>query len=122
MAKSPAIDAYIARYPKAIQARLKAIRRKARAVAPDAEERIAYGVPTFTQGKHIFHFAAFKAHIGLFPGPDAIAAQAGELKGYKTSKGTIQVPHDAALPLDLVERLIRFNLARVASRTARRRS
>ncbi|MFT8390858.1 MAG: hypothetical protein ABF586_06125 [Sporolactobacillus sp.] len=36
--------------------------------APEAIEKIAYRMPTFWQGENLIHFAAFKKHIGLYPG------------------------------------------------------
>ena len=41
------IDEYIASFPPDIQARLEAMRATIRAAAPDAEEKISYGMPTF---------------------------------------------------------------------------
>ena len=108
------IDAYIAGFPEAVRAKLQAIREAARAVVPQAEERIAYGIPTLKQGKNLFHFAAFANHLGLYPGSAALEVFAPELGAFKTAKGTIQIPLDAPLPLDLVERLVRFNLERLA--------
>ena len=51
-------------------------------------------MPTFWKGRNLIHFAAASKHIGLYPGPDAIVAFAERLKGYKTSKGTVQIPLD----------------------------
>ncbi len=36
---------------------------------PDAEERISYNIPAYFVDKHlIMYFAAFKDHIGMYPG------------------------------------------------------
>ncbi len=39
------------------------------------------------------HFAASKAHIGFYPGEEAVAYFAEELKPYHTNKGTVQIPY-----------------------------
>ena len=36
------------------------------------------------------HFAGFKKHAGLYPGPEAVQEFSGRLKEYKASKGTIR--------------------------------
>jgi uncharacterized protein YdhG (YjbR/CyaY superfamily) len=105
------IDAYISLYPPGIQERMEILREVIKEEAPDTIERIAYGMPTFWQEGNVVHFAAFKNHIGFFPGANGVAAFLSELGAYKTSKGAIQFPNGQALPLDLVRRIVRFRLA-----------
>ena len=57
----------------------------------------------------IIHFAPAKNHIGIYPGPDAVAAFAERLKDYKTSKGAIQLPNERPLPLELVTEIARWS-------------
>ena len=104
------IDDYIGLQPPPVQVKLQAIRSLLRSLAPAATEKISYGIPTFALGKNVFHFAAFKSHIGLYPGSAAIVAFAADLARYKTSKGTIQIPLDQDVPLDLIGELLQFNL------------
>ena len=64
------------------------------------EERISWSMPNYWKKHNIIHFAASKKHIGLYPGPAAVAQFSEELQGYKTDKGTIRIPYgkvDAAL-------------------------
>jgi uncharacterized protein YdhG (YjbR/CyaY superfamily) len=105
------IDEYIAAFPAAVQRRLQSIRRTVKKVVPDAQERISYQIPTFTLGGNLIHFAAFKTHIGVYPGPAAIEALRADLAGFRTAKGTVQFPLDAPMPLTLIERLVRFRIA-----------
>ncbi len=102
------VDAYIAQFPPAVQARLQALRAAIREAAPDAAEKISYRMPTFYLHGNLVHFAAFKDHISLFPDPSGVAAFAHRLTDYKTSKGTIQFPHDKPLPLELVREIVRY--------------
>lgn len=54
------IDQYIASFPQDVQEVLQKIRTTVRKVAPDAEETIKYGMPTFTLKGNLVYFAAFK--------------------------------------------------------------
>lgn len=110
------VDDYIRRFPPAVQRQLQEVRQAARSAAPAAEEKISYGIPTLRQGRNLFHFAAAASHIGLYPGPEAVTAFGSELRDFRTSKGTVQVPLGRPLPLDLIVRMIRFNLARLPVR------
>lgn len=104
------IDDYIAAFPAEVQDRLMAIRRAVRRLAPDAVEKMSYRIPTFALHGNLVHFAAFKHHIGLYPGTTAIEAFAEALAEYRTSKGAIQLPLDQSLPLPLIEKIVRFRV------------
>lgn len=108
------IDAYIVSQPDDVQPMLNEIRATIRATAPDAIEKISWRMPTFWQGKNLVHFAAFKHHIGLHPGPEAIDAFADRLVGYRTSKGAIQLPLDKPVDHQLISDLVSWNLAHLA--------
>ena len=104
------IDQYIATFPKDIQALLKQMRSCIRKAAPNATEQIIYRIPTFYYNGNLVHFAAFKNHIGFFPTPSAITAFRQQLRPYKSSKGAVQFPIDEALPLTLVEAIVKFRV------------
>ena len=61
-------------------------------------------MPTYWKDHNIIHFAAQKKHIGLYPGPEAVACFGRKLEeaGLKYSKGSIQIPYSDSLPLDLI--------------------
>ena len=90
--------------------RLTQMRRTLRKAAPQAMEKISYGVPTFALDGNLVHFAAFKNHIGFYPTPSAITAFRRELSSYKCSKGAVQFPLDQPLPLTLVSRMVKFRV------------
>lgn len=108
------IDEYILKQDAAVQPQLNAIRDTIRAAIPDAVEKISYQMPTYWKGRSIIHFAAFKNHIGLYPGGEAPIVFAERLKDYKTSKGTIQFPLDKKPPLDLIAEIAMWCYGRYA--------
>jgi len=86
------IDEYIRSFPEDIQKLLNEVRTVIKATAPDAIEKIRYQIPTFYLNGNLVHFAAFKNHIGFYPTSSGISAFRDELKGYKSSKGSVQFP------------------------------
>ncbi|MBQ6341864.1 MAG: DUF1801 domain-containing protein [Anaerolineaceae bacterium] len=99
------IDEYIATQDESVQVKLTELRTVLRAALPDAEERISWSMPTYWKGRNIIHFAAAKTHIGLYPGDGAVAVFRDELAEFNVSKGTIRLPYDQALPVDLIRKI-----------------
>jgi len=104
------IDEYISIFTPDVQEKLKEIRSAIQTVAPQAEERINYQMPTYFLNGNLVHFAAQKHHIGFYPTPSAIQKFRGELSPYKYSKGAVQFPLDQPLPLDLIGRMVAFRV------------
>ncbi len=96
------IDEYISKQPENIQPLLIQVRDTIRLVLPEAKEKISWRMPTYWDNHNIIHFAAFKKHIGIYPGPLAIEHFTERLTDYKTSKGAIQIPYSDSLPLELI--------------------
>jgi uncharacterized protein YdhG (YjbR/CyaY superfamily) len=111
------IDEYIAGFPQDVQETLQKIRATIREAAPDAEEKIAYQIPTFLLKGNLVYFAAFKKHIGFYPAPTGIEEFKEEVSVYGWAKGTVKFPPDKPIPFDLIRRIVRFrvkeNLERV---------
>ena len=65
--KINSIDEYIDTFPEDIQLILKQVRRTIKAAAPEAEEKVSYGIPTFTlSGKYLIYFAGLeKSHLAI---------------------------------------------------------
>ena len=100
--KPESIDKYISGQVESVRPRLQLIRETIHAAIPDAQEKISWSMPTFWKGQNLIHFAAFKKHIGLYPGGEATEVFADRLTGFDTSKGTIRLPHNKDLPLELI--------------------
>lgn len=105
------IDQYITQFPETVQIVLQTIRKTIQNEVPEATETISYSIPTFKLGKPLVHFAAYKTHIGFYPGTSAIEAFKKELKTYKTSKGTIQFPLDKTISLDLILKIVKYRVS-----------
>lgn len=102
------IEEYIKRQPESTQPYLRMVNDAVREAIPDAAEKISWSMPTYWKGQNLIQFAAFRKHIGLYPGPEAVEAFAGRLCGYRTSKGTIQLPYEKPLPLDLIREIAKW--------------
>ena len=102
------IDEYIAGQPEKCRPYLKEVREAIRAALPEAEERISWSMPTFWKKHNLIHFACFQKHIGLYPGPEAVEEFREQLSGYKTSKGTIHLPYDRPLPVELIKAIAKW--------------
>src|SRR3989442_7273866 len=102
-------DDYAARFPKETQQLLGKMRLTIRKAAPRAKESISYGMPTFIMGRNRVYFAAYKNHIGFYPG-GAIASFKEDLSAYKSTKGGVQFPINGPLPTALVSRIVKARM------------
>ena len=118
-AETSLIDEYIKQFPESTQAKLREIRAAIRSVAPEATEKIAYGMPTFYLRGNLVHFAGYKNHIGFYPTPSGIAGFKEELDVYKNAKGSVQFPLDSPLPIDLIKRIVKYRVDEMGNKSAR---
>lgn len=105
------IDEYILQFSPHVQAILKKLQNVIKEAAPQAQEKISWKMPTFVLGGNLVHFAAFKHHIGFYPGPSGIEAFKSELSNYKGAKGSVQFPLDKPLPYELIGAIVKFRAA-----------
>ena len=118
MQAAQTVDAYIAQYPEAVQVLLQTVRQTIREAAPHAQERIAYGIPTYFDGENVIHFGAAKHHIGLYPTSSGVEAFADRLTGYRTSRGAIQFPLNQPIPYALIREITLFRVQEAAAHQA----
>ncbi len=105
------IPHYIATFPAPTQQKLTQLYQLIPQLIPEAEETFRYGIPTFRiNNKNVVHFAGYKYHLGFYPGAEAIVIFQDQLKDFKVSKGTIQLPLDKPLPTDIITKIIQFRL------------
>jgi uncharacterized protein YdhG (YjbR/CyaY superfamily) len=112
------IDEYIAAFPQDIQQILQKIRSIVHEIAPDAKEKISYGMPAFTLDGNLVYFAAFQHHIGFYPTPSGTDAFQKELTPYKHAKGSIQFPLDKPIPYDLIRQITEFRVKETREKAA----
>jgi uncharacterized protein YdhG (YjbR/CyaY superfamily) len=106
------IDEYLARLPADQRSALQALRTVIRRAAPDAEERLSYGICAFRHGGMLVGFGATRTHCAFYlMSGRTVEDHAELLEGYDTSKGTIRFTPDAPLPASLVRRLVKARLA-----------
>ncbi len=118
------VDKFIAAYPKDIQEILIKVRETIRKAAPEAEETINYGIPTFTLKGNLVHFSALKNHVGFYPTPSGIEKFKKELSKYEGAKGSVKFPLDQPIPYALIERIVKFrvkeNLAKAEAKKGKK--
>jgi len=126
MMKPPAasIDDYLSKLPVDQRTALETLRGQIRAVVPQAEETISYGLPTFKLSGALVHFGAAAKHCAFYPGA-VIDHFTERLAGFETAKGTIRFQPDTPLPPELVHDIVAFrvvqNLEIAAERAARKK-
>lgn len=126
MMKPPAasIDDYLAKLPPDQRRALETLRGQIRDLAPEAEEAISYGLPTFKLKGNLVHFGAAAKHCAFYPGA-LISQFADRLEGFETAKGTIRFQPETPLPPDLIADIVRHrivqNLEIAAERAARKK-
>ena len=114
------VDQYIAGFPADVRRILQEIRGIIRTAAPDAEEAIKYGIPTFVLNGNLVHFAAFEKHVGFYPTPSAIAKFKEELSAYPSAKGSVQFPLDKPVPFGLIRKIVNFRVKETRAKPATR--
>lgn len=110
---APDVDDFLANLPDDVRTALQQLRETIRRAAPNAEERIGYGVPAFYYKKRpLVSYAAGKNHCSFYvQSPAVMDAHRAELAGYDTAKGTVRFGVDAPLPDALVETLVKARIA-----------
>jgi uncharacterized protein YdhG (YjbR/CyaY superfamily) len=104
------IDEYISGFPGEVQKILQKVRSTIKSAAPDSEEAMKYGIPTFVFNGNLVHFGAFKEHIGFYPTPSGIKKFKEELSAYESAKGSVKFPLDKSPPYGLIRRIVKYRV------------
>ena len=114
------VEGYLGGVPEAARSHFDKLRAAVLSVVPaEATETVSYGIPAIRHGEVVVWYAAFAEHCSLFPKAAVIDAFESELKGYTTSKGTIQFPVDKAVPVGLIKKIVKARLAQVKAKKKR---
>ncbi len=115
--KPTTIDEYIAQCPEDVQPTLNKIRATIKESAPQAKEKISYGMPGFDLNGALVWFALHKNHIGFYPTGEGMEKFKEEFSGYKSSKGAVQFPLDQPIPYDLISKVVKLRAAENLKKT-----
>lgn len=105
------VDQYINSLSADQKTKLNELRLRILSINPQISEGISYNMPSFIFKKVLLSFYVFKHHIGLYPHALAIENFKTDLKRYKTSKGAIQIPIADSLPMELIEKIVKYNIS-----------
>ena len=116
------VEHWFSRLAPEQRAALEKLRAQIRAAAPDAEEKISYGQPTFVLHGHLVAFGAFKKHLSFFPMTSNILAKFPEAAPFVTSTGTMQFQPEKPIPAALVKKIVKARIAENIETALGRRS
>ena len=109
--KPASIEEYISEQSEELQLILNEVRDTIKKAAPNAEERISWGMPTFWQKENLIHFSAQKNHLGIHPGYVERLPFQERLANYKTSKGAIQFPYNKPIDYELISDITKWRVS-----------
>ena len=109
---APDVEGFLAKLPDDVRGALQQLRETIRLAAPNAEERVGYGVPAFYyKNRPLVSYGAGKNHCSFYvQSPAVMEAHRAELEGFDTAKGTIRFRPDGPIPAELVEKLVRARM------------
>jgi uncharacterized protein YdhG (YjbR/CyaY superfamily) len=118
---SQEVERFISRYPAEVQEILYKIRSIIREVAPEAQEKLNYGIPTFTLNGNLAHYSGFKDHIGFYPTPSGVEKFKKQLSKYEGAKGSVKFPLDQPIPYDLIREIVEFRVKEQRAKSNKKR-
>ena len=104
------VDQYIAAFPVDVKKRMQQLRKTIKAAAPKADEVISYQMPGYKYFGMLVYFAAYKNHIGFYPGAGGVVEFYKKLSSFKSAKGSVQFPHDRPIPYDVISKIVKFRV------------
>ena len=104
------VDQYIAAFPADVKKRMQQLRKTIKAGAPNADELISYQMPGYKYFGMLVYFAAYKNHIGFYPGAGGLLEFYKELSSFKSAKGSVQFPHDRPILYDMISKIVKFRV------------
>jgi uncharacterized protein YdhG (YjbR/CyaY superfamily) len=111
------VEEYIAQFPAGVQVILVKIRAVIKESAPEAVEKISYGMPAYFLNGGLVWFGAYQRHIGIYPRSSGMLAL-DELALYKGTKGSVHFPLDQPMPYELIRKIVKVRLAENLNKAA----
>lgn len=111
-------DDYLQSVPAEMRKALELLRKQIHSLAPDAEELLSYGIPSFKLKGMLVGFGAAKNHCGFYVMSSGLMKELKEeLAPYDTATATIRFLPEKPLPPALIKKIV---TARIAENAAHR--
>lgn len=101
------VNEYIASKPGNVQMRMEELRSILRDCLPGSTESLKWGEPAFLHesGMILVIIGAYKQHCNVVVTPSAMNAMRDKVADFETGKGSVKIPHDTAVPRELIREL-----------------
>lgn len=117
MVEIETVETYIEGAEPKAQPLLRELRRIVRAAAPNARERIKYGMPTYDLGgQPLLNFAGVKRHVAVYGLVHEDAAVPPDLAPYLVHRSTLRFAIGGALPEAALDAAVRAKVEALATR------
>lgn len=111
------IDTYLHNVTPAQKKALSRIRTIVKKTVPEVEEKISYEIPTFSyKGRNLLYMAAYKNHMSIYGGIEAVADKLDKLGFKRSKKGTLQFNEDTPIPEDILVEILKLRVAELDSK------
>ncbi|GAA1357699.1 hypothetical protein GCM10009596_09280 [Arthrobacter rhombi] len=108
--KPETVQEYIDTFPATARPLLIELRELSLAHAPGASEGLKWGNPAYCLDVILFVFSGYRDHGNMVFTPTTLQAHLGELDGYRTGKGSVQLPYNRPIPTELLARMIEYRI------------
>jgi uncharacterized protein YdhG (YjbR/CyaY superfamily) len=115
MDKAKTVDDYFNEQPEKSKNALIELKRCILNVEPNATELFNYNIPAYAlveggKREQQIMIAGYRNHVGLYPHPTTMEKFDSELSEFKRGKGSVQFPLNKPLPVDLIERMVKYRM------------
>ena len=112
--KAVDVDDYLSGLPVEDRAVLEDLRNSIKEAAPEAEEVISYGIPTYKLHGPLVHFKTGNKHLSLITtSRTVVESLRSDLEGFDISGTTIHFSVDNPLPADVVRKIMEARLLEI---------
>lgn len=116
------VDGYLDGLPENQRNALRALQQQIKALVPQAEETISYGMPAFKQNGIIVYYAAFTNHMSLFVMPGVLNQVRALIPGRSTTKSAIHFTENDPIPASVIEQCIVLRMAEIEQKLAAKKA
>ena len=105
-----AVHQYIAKAAPKARPMLRQLRRTIRAAAPQATEKLSYGMPYYGYHGRLAYFAAFRDHVSYFVTGAMQRSTSPDVVRYRKTKATLHFPLGTKIPTRLITKLVKARM------------